>query len=62
MPAVSKSQFRWLHTEDAKQKLGKEGVTEWEDATGSPKNLPEKTHKKSVRGMNPSGHARMGRQ
>jgi hypothetical protein len=42
MPATSKSQFRWLHTEDAKKKLGESGVNEWISATGSPKGLPEK--------------------
>lgn len=42
MPAESKAQFRWLHTADAKKKLGASGVQEWESATGSPKNLPEK--------------------
>jgi hypothetical protein len=41
MPAVSQRQFRWLHTDDAKEKLGSEGVKEWESATGSPKDLPE---------------------
>lgn len=46
MPAVSKAQFRWLHTEDAKKKLGKSAVNEWESATGSPKDLPEKKSKK----------------
>jgi hypothetical protein len=42
MPAVSKAQFRWLHTEDAKKKLGESGVQEWEGATSSPKSLPER--------------------
>jgi len=42
MPAVSKAQFRWLHTEDAKKQLGKSGADEWLSATGSPKGLPEK--------------------
>jgi hypothetical protein len=42
MPAESKSQFRWLHTEDAKKKLGESGIKEWIAATGSPSNLPEK--------------------
>lgn len=42
MPAVSKAQFRWLHTEDAKKKLGAAGVREWEGATVSPKSLPER--------------------
>ena len=42
MPAESKAQFRWLHTEDAKKKLGESGVQEWESATGSPKGLPER--------------------
>ena len=42
MPAVSQAQFRWLHTEDAKEKLGKSGVDEWISATGSPKGLPKK--------------------
>jgi hypothetical protein len=42
LPAKSKAQFRWLHTDDAKKALGKAGVKEWEGATGSPKNLPEK--------------------
>lgn len=42
MPAKSQAQFRWLHTADAKKKLGAAGVKEWEGATGSPKNLPEK--------------------
>lgn len=42
MPAESKAQFRWLHTEDAKEKLGKSGAEEWISATGSPKGLPEK--------------------
>jgi len=46
MPATSKKQFRWLHTEDAKEKLGDEGVEEWESATGSPKDLPEEAPKK----------------
>jgi len=45
MPAVSKKQFAWLHTEDAKEKLGSSGVAEWIDATGSPSNLPEKKSK-----------------
>src|SRR5208282_882407 len=42
MPATSKAQFRWLHTDDAKKALGKKGQEEWLGATGSPKNLPEK--------------------
>ena len=42
MPAESKAQFRWLHTEDAKEKLGKAGTDEWLSATGSPKGLPER--------------------
>jgi hypothetical protein len=42
MPAVSKAQFRWLHTADAKKQLGASGVAEWEGATGSPKSLPER--------------------
>jgi hypothetical protein len=42
MPAKSKAQFRWLHTESAKKALGAAGVKEWEGATGSPKGLPEK--------------------
>ena len=42
MPAVSKAQFRWLHTEDAKKQLGKSGTDEWLSATGSPKGLPER--------------------
>jgi hypothetical protein len=45
MPATSKAQFRWLHTEDAKDKLGKSGVAEWLGATGSPKGLPERKRK-----------------
>jgi hypothetical protein len=45
MPAKSKAQFRWLHTDDAKKKLGAKGVKEWEGATGSPKALPEKVDK-----------------
>lgn len=42
MPAESKAQFRWLHTEDAKKKLGESGVSEWLGATGSPRGLPER--------------------
>lgn len=42
MPAVSQAQFRWLHTPSAKKALGASGVKEWESATGSPKDLPEK--------------------
>ena len=42
MPAVSKQQFKWLHTDDAKEKLGEKAASEWIDATGSPKKLPEK--------------------
>jgi hypothetical protein len=42
MPAESKAQFRWLHTDDAKEKLGNSGVKEWIGATGSPKGLPER--------------------
>lgn len=45
MPATSKAQFRWLHTADAKRKLGASGVKEWEQATGSPKGLPERKRK-----------------
>lgn len=45
MPAVSQAQFRWLHTADAKKKLGGSGVKEWIGATGSPKGLPEKKKK-----------------
>jgi hypothetical protein len=45
MPAVSKAQFRWLHTDSAKKALGASGVKEWESATGSPKGLPEKKNK-----------------
>jgi hypothetical protein len=45
MPADSKAQFRWLHTEDAAKKLGTAGVKEWESATGSPKGLPERKKK-----------------
>jgi len=41
-PAVSKAQFRWLHTRSAQKALGKPGVKEWESATGSPKELPER--------------------
>lgn len=46
MPAVSKAQFRWLHTEDAKKQLGSAGQKEWIGATGSPKGLPERKGKK----------------
>lgn len=42
MPATSKAQFRWLHTDSAKKALGKSGVKEWIGATGSPKGLPER--------------------
>lgn len=42
MPAQSKAQFRWLHTDSAKKALGSKGVNEWIGATGSPKGLPEK--------------------
>jgi hypothetical protein len=52
VPAKSKAQFRWLHTEDAKKKLGSAGVKEWEGATGSPKSLPEKVTKKRGHGKN----------
>ncbi len=45
MPAESKAQFRWLHTEDAKEKLGSSGVNEWLGATGSPKGIPERKKK-----------------
>jgi hypothetical protein len=45
MPAESKAQFRWLHTDDAKEKLGDSGVKEWLGATGSPKGLPERKKK-----------------
>jgi hypothetical protein len=45
MPAVSKAQFRWLHTADAKKQLGDSGVKEWESATSSPKDLPERKKK-----------------
>lgn len=45
MPAVSRKQFRWLHTQDAKNALGLKGVKEWISATGSPKNLPERKKK-----------------
>jgi hypothetical protein len=48
MPAVSKAQFRWLHTADAKQKLGAGGVREWEGATGSPKSLPQRKKKRGI--------------
>jgi hypothetical protein len=47
MPATSKAQFRWLHTDDAKKQLGKFGVEEWIGATGSPKSLPERKKKAS---------------
>jgi hypothetical protein len=49
VPAKSKAQFRWLHTEDAKKKLGAKGVKEWEGATKGPKALPERvsTRKRS---------------
>jgi len=46
MPAESKAQFRWLHTDDAEKKLGSAGVDEWIGATGSPKDLPERKEKK----------------
>ena len=46
MPAVSKAQFRWLHTDSAKKALGKGGQKEWLDATGSPEHLPERKRKK----------------
>jgi hypothetical protein len=42
VPAVSKAQFRWLHTANAEKALGKSGAQEWIGATGSPKSLPEK--------------------
>lgn len=42
MPAKSKAQFRWLHTDSAKKALGKSGVKEWIGSTGSPKKLPER--------------------
>ena len=45
MPATSKSQFRWLHSDDAKKALGATGVKEWIGATGSPKDLPERKKK-----------------
>jgi hypothetical protein len=45
MPAVSKAQFRWLHTDDAKKQLSKSGADEWLSATGSPKGLPERKKK-----------------
>ena len=45
MPAESKAQFRWLHTDDAKKQLGESGVKEWLGATGSPKGLPERKRK-----------------
>jgi hypothetical protein len=48
MPAESKAQFRWLHTADAKEKLGAKGVSEWLGATGSPKGLPERKKKKKA--------------
>ena len=54
MPAESKAQFRWLHTEDAEKKLGKSGVSEWLGATGSPKGLPERKKKKKSEGL--TGH------
>lgn len=46
MPAVSRKQFRWLFTGDAKKKLGAAGVEEWKGATGSPDGLPEEAPKK----------------
>ena len=48
MPATSKAQFRWLHTDDAKNALGMKGVKEWVGATGSPKNLPERKKNATV--------------
>jgi hypothetical protein len=51
VPAESKAQFRWLHTEDAKEKLGKAGVSEWLGATDSPKELPERKKKKLTHHM-----------
>lgn len=42
MPAVSKAQFRWLHTPSAREALGSAGVSEWLSATGSPSSLPER--------------------
>ena len=53
MPAVSQAQFAWLHTEDAKEKLGEMGVKEWEDATGSPKGLPEKKDEEAPKRKKP---------
>lgn len=47
MPATSKAQFRWLHTDDAKKQLGAKGVKEWEQATSSPKSLPERKKRKT---------------
>lgn len=42
MPAESEAQFRWLHTKDAEEKLGKAGVKEWIDATPNPSSLPKR--------------------
>jgi hypothetical protein len=47
IPAKSKAQFRWLHTDDAKKQLGAAGVKEWEKATGNPKSLPERKKRKT---------------
>ena len=62
MPAKSKAQFRWLHTEDAKEQLGKDGVKEWLGATSSPKNLPERKKPgpkpKSIQRLRHSTHPR----
>ena len=49
MPAESKDQWRWLHTDDAKNALGLKGVKEWLSSTGSPKNLPERVKNAKVR-------------
>jgi hypothetical protein len=51
VPAESKAQFRWLHTDDAKEKLGAKGVSEWLGATGSPKGRPERKKKKKSDSM-----------
>lgn len=42
MGAKSQAQWRWLHTDSAKQALGAAGVKEWEGATKSVGALPEK--------------------
>jgi hypothetical protein len=42
MPAKSKAQFHWLHTDSAKKGLGSAGQKEWINSTGSPKKLPDK--------------------